>query len=99
MKYGLLGENLAHSFSKEIHENFNLYKFNYFEVSRHNLDEFMKKCDFDGITVTNPYKKEVMKYLYHIDKKAKKIGAVNTIVNKNGRLYGYNTDYDGVKYS
>lgn len=99
MNYGLLGESLSHSFSKEIHESFNLYKFNYFEVKKDKLDEFMTKREFSGIMVTNPYKKEVMKYLYKIDEKAKKIGAVNTIINRNGRLYGYNTDYDGVLYT
>lgn len=99
MKYGLLGEKLTHSFSKEIHESFKLYEFSYFEVKREELEKFMIAKDFDGITVTIPYKSEVMKYLDNIDEKARKIGAVNTIVNRNGVLYGYNTDYDGVVYS
>ena len=57
--------------------------------------EMLESRDFDGLNVTIPYKKTVMPYLDFIDEKAKQIGAVNTIVNKNGVLYGYNTDYFG----
>ena len=51
--------------------------------------------DFSGLNVTIPYKKLVMEYCSYIDPRAKAIGAVNTVVNKNGLLYGYNTDYLG----
>lgn len=93
--YGLLGEKLGHSYSKIIHEKIGYYNYQYFEKNEEDLDEFFEKKDFKGINVTIPYKKTVIKYLDHVSDKAKKIGAVNTIVNKNGKLYGYNTDYFG----
>lgn len=97
MKYGLLGERLGHSFSKEIHEQINDYQYELKEVPFDKFDEFMTKHDFIAINVTIPYKEKVIPYLDYIDDATKKIGAVNTIVNKNGKLYGYNTDYLGLK--
>ena len=58
----------------------------------------MKKKDFKAINVTIPYKQDVIPYLSSIDEHAKAIGAVNTIVNDNGRLKGYNTDFSGFIY-
>ena len=97
MKYGLLGERLGHSFSKEIHEQISNYQYEITEVPFDKFDEFMTKHDFIAINVTIPYKEKVIPYLDYIDDSAKKIGAVNTIVNKNGKLYGYNTDYLGLR--
>lgn len=97
MEYGLLGEKLPHSFSKEIHRQFGDYTYQLFEVEKENLDQFMTDRAFKGINVTMPYKQAVIPYLHSISPGAEKIGAVNTIVNKNGELYGYNTDYDGLK--
>ncbi len=102
MEYGLIGEHLPHSFSKEIHGLIgryekNEYKYEICELRPDELDGFMKAADFKGINVTIPYKEKVIPYLYHIDDAAAAIGAVNTIVNRNGRLYGYNTDYYGLK--
>ena len=97
MKYGLIGEHLGHSFSKEIHEKIGDYVYEIKEIEPENLEAFIKDRDFLGINVTIPYKEKVIPMLDHIDDSAKKIGAVNTIVNKNGKLYGYNTDYMGMK--
>ncbi len=97
MKYGLLGERLGHSFSKEIHEQISNYQYEITEVPLDKFDEFMTKHDFIAINVTIPYKEKVIPYLDYIDDAAKKIGAVNTIVNKKGKLYGYNTDYLGLR--
>ena len=66
------------------------------EIERYALDAFMHKADFKGINVTIPYKEAVMPYLDTISGPALKIGAVNTIVNKDGRLFGYNTDFGGL---
>lgn len=96
MEYGLLGEKLGHSFSKEIHEALGKYQYDLCEVSQDHFDEFMKNKDFKAINVTIPYKEKVIPYLSYIDDTAKKIGAVNTIVNVDGQLHGYNTDYYGV---
>ncbi len=95
--YGLLGEKLGHSFSKEIHESINNYIYNLIEVNKEDLDSFMINKKFKAINVTIPYKEMVIPYLSYIDEKALSIGAVNTIVNKNNKLYGYNTDYLGLK--
>ena len=97
MKYGLIGERLSHSFSKEIHEKIGLYDYELCEIPREGLADFMQKRDFLGINVTMPYKRDVMDYLDFIDERAKRIGAVNTVVNKEGKLYGYNTDYFGMR--
>ena len=96
MKYGLIGEKLGHSFSKDIHERLGGYEYELREIAPNKLDEFMKKKDFLGINVTIPYKERVIPYLDFIDERAKEIGAVNTVVNRDGKLYGYNTDYDGM---
>ena len=97
MKYGLIGEKLGHSFSKVIHEKIADYTYELKEISKENLDAFMKAKDFSCINVTIPYKEEVIPYLDYIDSAAREIGAVNTIVNRDGKLYGYNTDFYGMK--
>lgn len=97
-RYGLIGEKLSHSFSKEIHEQLADYKYDLIELEKNQLDEFFRKKEFNAINVTIPYKQDVIKYLDTVDSKAKAINAVNTIVNINGKLVGYNTDYYGFKY-
>ena len=96
MKYGCIGEKLGHSFSCEIHAMLGSYEYELCELAPDALDDFFAKRDFLGINVTIPYKKAVIKYLDYIDDNAKRIGAVNTIVNKDGCLYGYNTDFYGM---
>lgn len=97
MEYGLIGEKLPHSFSKEIHAQLGSYDYRICEIAPDELDGFMKKRDFKGINVTIPYKQAVIPYLDSISDEAKAIGAVNTVVNKEGKLYGYNTDFAGLK--
>lgn len=97
MEYGLIGEKLGHSFSKIVHAELTDYDYELKEIAREDLKDFMEKADFKAINVTIPYKQDVIPYLAEIDSVAQKIGAVNTIVNKNGRLYGYNTDFLGLK--
>lgn len=96
MEYGCIGEHLSHSFSKEIHSHLASYSYELCEVAREDLDAFMTRRDFRAINVTIPYKQDVIPYLYEISPEAKAIGAVNTIVNRDGRLYGYNTDFYGI---
>ncbi|MFR2703709.1 MAG: shikimate kinase [Longicatena caecimuris] len=98
MRYGLIGEKLGHSFSKEIHERIADYTYDLIPLSKEAFHAFMEKRDFTAINVTIPYKKEVIPYLDEIDEHAKAIGAVNTIVNKEGKLIGYNTDFTGFHY-
>lgn len=98
-QYGLLGEHLTHSYSKQIHEALADYTYDLIPLSRKELDEFMTKKEFAAVNVTIPYKREVIPYLDFVDERAKKIGAVNTIVNRDGHLAGYNTDYSGFRYT
>lgn len=97
MDYGLIGERLSHSFSKEIHNKIANYHYELKEIPKGEIEEFLEKKDFKAINVTIPYKETVIPYLYEISDAAKEIGAVNTIVNKDGKLYGYNTDFLGLK--
>ncbi|MEE1279246.1 MAG: shikimate dehydrogenase, partial [Oscillospiraceae bacterium] len=96
MIYGCIGEKLGHSFSKDIHNRLFDYEYELCEVKKDKLQEFMIKRDFRAINVTIPYKLDVIPHLYEISETAKKIGAVNTIVNRDGKLYGYNTDFSGM---
>ena len=96
MNYGLIGEHLGHSFSKEVHSMLGSYNYEIREIARDNLDFFMKSKKFKAINVTIPYKESVIPYLSYISDEAKAIGSVNTIINKNGELYGYNTDFYGM---
>ena len=95
--YGCIGEKLSHSFSKEIHNALADYEYQIIEVKRESLEEFMLSRQFQAINVTIPYKELVIPYLHEIDESAKRIGAVNTIVNRGGLLYGYNTDFYGLE--
>ena len=98
MKCYLIAKKLGHSFSKPIHNALSDYSYDYKELAENELSEFFREKDFDGLNVTIPYKETVMQFLDEISPEAQKIGAVNTIVNRKGRLYGYNTDYYGFMY-
>ncbi len=97
MEYGLLGKVLAHSFSPEIHALIGDYDYRLVELGEDKVEGFLEKRDFKAINVTIPYKQTVMPFLDEISESAKAIGAVNTVVNRQGKLYGYNTDFDGLK--
>ncbi|KAA3622693.1 MAG: shikimate dehydrogenase [Flavobacterium sp.] len=102
-KYGLIGKDLSHSFSK----TFFTYKFeqenrrdSYHNFELDHLEEFPQLIEktegLKGLNVTIPYKEAIIPYLYKLDKEAEKIGAVNTIkFRKDGKLIGYNTDHYG----
>lgn len=96
MKYGLIGEHLGHSYSCEIHGAIADYEYELKELSPDELDGFMRAKDFKAINVTIPYKQAVIPYLDEISDRAKRIGAVNTVVNNGGSLYGDNTDFAGM---
>ncbi len=96
MEYGLIAEHLGHSFSKTIHDMIGNYDYTLKEIEKDSLADFLKSKNFKGLNVTIPYKTSVIPYLDELDSIAKEIGAVNTIVNKNGKLYGYNTDFFGM---
>ena len=97
--YGLIGAKLGHSYSKIIHEQVGGYHYEFIPLpTEAEARAFMEKRAFTAINVTIPYKQLVIPYCDVVDPKAKEIGAVNTIVNRDGKLYGYNTDYTGFSY-
>lgn len=98
---GVIGSPIEHSKSPLIHnvglkkKNLN-YKYFAFKVENpKNAIIAMKELNIIGYSVTIPHKIEIMKYIDKIDPLAKKIGAINTVFNKNGKLIGYNTDIYG----
>ena len=95
MTCGLLGRKLGHSYSPQIHSRLATYDYVLFEKEPEALEEFLRTGPFSGLNVTTPYKKDVIPYLDELTPTAARLGAVNTIVRRNGRLIGHNTDYFG----
>lgn len=96
MKCGLIGRKLGHSYSCQIHHAIADYSYDLWELEPEQLAPFLQKGDFAGVNVTIPYKQQVISYLDDLSDTARAIGAVNTIVNRSGRLYGDNTDLAGM---
>ena len=95
MKYGLLGRKLSHSYSPAIHQQFGNHDYGLFEIEPDGLEDFLRHSTFEGLNVTMPYKKTVIPYLDDQTDIARRVGAVNTIYRKNGKLIGHNTDFYG----
>ena len=96
--YGLLGRKLGHSWSVPIHQALGCKDYRLIELEPEELGNFLRREDIGGLNVTIPYKRDVMVFCDVIDEGAKAIGSVNTIVRREGKLYGYNTDIDGFLY-
>lgn len=92
----LIGEKLGHSFSADIHKKLGV-NYSLQELKSEQLKGFVENCLANYFNVTIPYKKQIIPYLDIVDESAKKIGAVNTVVIKDGKKCGYNTDYMGFK--
>ena len=96
MKCGLLGEKLGHSYSPQIHAELGDYEYRLFEKAPAELEAFLRGGDWDGLNVTIPYKKTVLPYCAALSERARRIGAVNTLVRRpDGTIYGDNTDAYG----
>ncbi len=95
MACGLLGRKLGHSYSPQIHAAFAAYPYTLWEKEPEELEAFLKSGCFSGLNVTVPYKKDVIPFLDSLTARAEALGAVNTIVRRDGRLIGHNTDYFG----
>ena len=95
MKCGLLGRKLGHSYSPQIHGQLGDYPYVLFEKEPDALEDFLRNGDFTGLNVTVPYKKTVIPYLDALSDRAKRLGAVNTIVRRDSKLIGHNTDFFG----
>ena len=98
--YGLLGRNISYSLSpamhnvafKELHME---AEYKVFDMAEERLGGFFSKLkagEVSGCNVTIPYKEETLEFMDKLDDVAKNIGAVNTVVERKGALYGYNTD-------
>ncbi|MCQ2424290.1 MAG: shikimate dehydrogenase [Clostridia bacterium] len=96
MRFGLMGEHLAHSFSPALHAAFGTPDYELCEFSLADVPAFFAARNFDGVNVTIPYKETVIPYLDELSPEARTIGAVNTVVRRGDRLIGYNTDYTGL---
>lgn len=97
MRYGLVGGTLAHSYSPALHHRIGDYPYDLFPMAEEDLAAFFAARAFDGVNVTIPYKAAVIPYLDEVDSTAAALGAVNTVVNRGGRLFGYNTDAYGMQ--
>lgn len=98
MECGLLGRKLGHSYSPQIHALLGAYSYRLMELEPEAVGPFLKAGAFTGLNVTIPYKKAVIPYLDDLSPEAKRLGAVNTILRREGKLIGHNTDYFGFRY-
>jgi len=107
-RFGLIGKNISYSFSRNyfknkfLNEGINDASYQNFDLETIALfkTELKQETDIKGFNVTIPYKQSIMPFLDKLNKKAKAIGAVNTIkICKKGKFIGYNTDYYGFKKS
>lgn len=97
MKYCLIGKKLSHSYSCDIH-NAKGYDYVLREIAESDLDEFFSKREYDGFNVTIPYKKRAAELCDFLSCEASETGSVNTVIKRDGKLYGYNTDIGGAEY-
>jgi len=95
LKCGLLGEKLGHSFSPQIHRALADYEYGLYEVPPSALDTFLAATNLDGMNVTIPYKKDVIRSCASLSPEAEAIGSVNTLVRMPYGWHGDNTDYAG----
>ena len=99
MKFGLLGRTLGHSFSPRIHNALGNTNYELFEREPSQLQEFFADPELQGINITIPYKVNALEACDVVDPRAERIGCVNTMVRKDGKWHGYNTDYDGFVFT
>ena len=99
MKFGLLGHTLGHSFSPRIHSALRNTNYELFEREPSQLQEFFADPELQGINITIPYKVNALEACDVVDPRAERIGCVNTMVRKDGKWHGYNTDYDGFVFT
>ncbi len=100
---GIIGYPIEHTFSPAMHNFISEAVHNNFIYSAYlippeqleNAINAVLALDIKGINVTAPHKVEVMQYLDEVTDTARELGSVNTVVNRGGKLYGYNTDADG----
>ena len=101
MEYGLIGEKLGHSYSRQIHEMVGGYSYELNPLpTEAEARAFLQQRNFKAINVTIPYKQAVIPFCSALGETARRIGSVNTlVVRPDGSLYGDNTDWDGMRYA
>ena len=106
--YGCIAEHLGHSFSGVIHRMLSdrlslrtpelAYDYRLQELSPDQVADFFRRREFCGINVTIPYKQVILPLLDELTDTARDVGAVNTVLCRNGRFIGDNTDVYGMEY-
>lgn len=96
--YGLLGRSLGHSFSPPIHHALGNEDYKLYPMEPEEVEAFIHAEEMGGLNVTIPYKQTVLPYVDVISDEVQEIGATNTLVNRNGTIYAYNTDMFGFMY-
>ncbi len=96
LKVGLVGERLTHSHSPVIHKILGNPNYRLFELEKEELSDFIIGGDYHALNVTIPYKKSVIPLCDQISDTARLCDSVNTICRRNGKLFGYNTDFVGL---
>ena len=97
MKFAVLGSNTSASLSPKLHSivydilELN-HSYSFIETSEIDQDTLLK---YNGLNITNPFKKSIINYVDNVDPLAEKIGSVNCIKYSNSKIYGFNTDYYG----
>ncbi|MGL5122619.1 MAG: shikimate dehydrogenase family protein [Fusobacteriaceae bacterium] len=108
-KFGLLGKEISYTLSPKLHKYifeflnilceyivYDLFEVKNEELEIKNILEKLRMGELQGLNVTIPYKEKIINYLDELDDISKEIGAVNTVVYRNGKLKGYNTDSLGI---
>ena len=95
LRCGLLGRTLGHSYSPAIHALLGTYDYPLIELAPEAVAPFVRSGDWDGLNVTIPYKKAVVPCCDVLSPLARELGSVNTLVRRDGKIYGDNTDAYG----
>ncbi len=96
--YGLIGRKLSHSLSVPVHRSFSNPDYRLIELEPDELVKFLRRPDIGGLNVTIPYKVDALALCDELEPEAAEMGAVNTVVRRGERLFGYNTDLFGLRY-
>ena len=94
--YGLIGERLGHSYSPRIHRFFGDYDYQLYPMPLTDMEALLRGKQFQGLNVTIPYKQAVLPFCDELSPSVRAIGSANTLVNRDGRIYAYNTDLAGM---
>ena len=95
LRTGLIGERLGHSLSPRLHSLLGDRDYRLIELKPDEVGPFVRSDEWDALNVTIPYKRDVIPYCDSLTERARAIGSVNTLVRRQGKITGDNTDYAG----